>query len=361
LAISIPQSQIVQSRIVIACIVFILLVVASASAQSVEQLIKQGHWKRARPIVEAAYAAKPTDATVLYQMSRVKQTFGDLEGARSDAEKAVALAPTADNHLQLADVVGDQASKASVFKQIGMAGMVKKELMAALAADPSHVRAHYFQLQYYKEAPGIAGGSIDKAKAEAAAIAKLDPAWGYIAQAELAQKEKRSADIPELYHKAHDANPSQYDTAFLWCNTLAGQKKWPEAEKCARELLVVDSGRTNVYSILAYVYVNQLRWDDVDKILAGAEKAIPDSFTPYFTAGTASTTVGAYDRSERYLRKYMSQEPEPTAQKISRAHWRLGLAFEKAGRNADAVKEIQIATQLEPGFEAAQKDLKRLK
>jgi tetratricopeptide (TPR) repeat protein len=294
-------------------------------------------------------------------MSRVKQAFGDLESARSYAEKAVALAPNADNHLQLADVVGDQASKASVFKQIGMAGMVKKELAAALAADPSHVRAHYFQLEYYKEAPGIAGGSMDKARAEAAAIAKLDPAWGYIAQAELAQKEKRSADIPELYHKAHDAKPAQYETAFQWCNNLAGQKKWPEAEKCARELLAVDSGRTTAYSILAYVYVNQLRWDDVDKILADAEKAIPDSFTPYFTAGTASTTVGAYDRSERYLRKYMAQEPEPNAPKLSRAHWRLGLAFEKAGRKNDAVKEIQIATQMEPGFEPAQNDLKRLK
>jgi hypothetical protein len=39
----------------------------------------------------------------------------------------------------------------------------------------------------------------------------------------------------------------------------------------------------------------------------------------------------------------------------------LGLAFEKAGRKNDAVKEIQIATQMEPGFEPAQNDLKRLK
>jgi tetratricopeptide (TPR) repeat protein len=343
------------------CIAFILMAVLPVSAQNVEQWIKQGHWKRARPVVEAAVAAKPNDATALYQMSRIKQVFGDLNAARSFAERAVAIAPTADNHLQLAGVVGDQATKASVFKQIGMAGTVKKELAAALAADPSHIRAHYFQLEYYKEAPGIAGGSMDKAKAEAATIAKLDAAWGYVALAEIASKEKRSADIPELYHKAHDAKPAQYDTGLAWCNSLAGQKKWPEAEKCATDMLAVEPDRTGPYAILAYVYINQLRWNDVDKILAEAEKAIPDSLTPYFTAGTASTVVGAYDRSERYLRKYMSQEPEPTGPKLSRAHWRLGLAFEKAGRKADAVTELQTAAQLEPSFEPAQKDLKRLK
>jgi tetratricopeptide (TPR) repeat protein len=214
---------------------------------------------------------------------------------------------------------------------------------------------------FFKEAPGIIGGGMDKARAEAAEIAKLDPAWGYIALAELALKDKREADMPELYRKAHDANPTQYDTAFQWCNSLAGQKKWAEAEKCSRDLLTVEPTRTPAYSILVFTYVNQLRWDEADKVLADAEKAIPDNLAPYFAAGTASTTVGAYDRSERYLRKYMSQEPEPTGQKISRAHWRLGLAFEKAGRKNDAVNEVRIAAEMEPTFEPAQKDMKRLK
>ena len=344
-----------------ASILFILIVVVAAAAQSPELLIKQGHWKRARPLVEAAYAANPTDPTVLYQMSRVKHAFGDLDGARSFAEQAVTAAPTAENHLQLANVVGDQAQKVSVFKQIGMASLLKKELAAALNADASHVRAHYFQMEFYKEAPGIAGGSMEKAKAEASVIAKLDPAWGYIAQAELAAKEKRTADLPELYQKAHEANPTQYETAYQWCNSLAGQKKWPEAEKCARALQGVDPGRSTAWSILAFVYVNQLRWDDVDKLLAEAEKAIPDNLSPYFNAANASLTVGAFDRCERYYRKYLTQEPEPNAPKLSRAHWRLGLAFEKAGRKAEAVKEIQIATQMEPTFKPAQDDLKRLK
>ncbi len=344
-----------------AAIAFILLAFTNARAQTPEQLIRQGHWKRAKAAVEAALAAKPNDPDMLYQMSRIKMAYGDLAAAQTYAERAVSAAPTAAHHLQLAEVLGEQAGKASLFKQIRMAGKVKGEVAAAIAADPKLVEARYMQMVIYKEAPGIAGGSLSKAHAEAQEIAKIDPAWGYLAEIDLANKEKRTADVPELYRKAHDANPAQYETASPYCSYLAGQKKWAESEKCARDLLNLDLNRVSAYSVLAYVYVNQTRWDDVDKILAEAEMAIPDSLSPYFNAGNASTTVGAYDRSERYFRKYMTQEPEPNAPKLSRAHWRLGLAYEKAGRKADAVKEIQIATQMEPSFEPAQKDLKRLR
>lgn len=344
-----------------ACIAFILLAGASAVAQDVQQLIRQGHWKRARPVIEAAYAAKPNDALVLYQMSRMKQVFGELDAAKALAEKAVAAGPTADNHLQLADVTGDLASKASMFKQMAMAGAIKRELAAALAADPNHVRAHYFQFQFYKEAPGIAGGGMDKARAEATTVAKLDAAWGYIAQADLAAKEKRTAEVPEFYHKAHDAKPAQYETAFQWCNSLVAQKKWAESEKCAQGLLAVDPGRVQAYSILAFDYVSEQRWDDAEKTLVEGEKVIPDNLAPYFNAGNAAIGVGAYDRAEKYFRKYLSQEPEPNAPKLSRAHWRLGAGYEKWGKKPEAVKELQIATQMEPEFKPAQEDLKRLR
>src|SRR5512133_1153614 len=71
-----PEGERVDRRL--ACILFILMAVVAAAAQSPELLIKQGHWKRARPLVEAAYSAKPADPTVLAQMSRVKKMFGDL-------------------------------------------------------------------------------------------------------------------------------------------------------------------------------------------------------------------------------------------------------------------------------------------
>jgi hypothetical protein len=42
------------------------------------------------------------------------------------------------------------------------------------------------------------------------------------------------------------------------------------------------------------------------------------------------------------------------------AHWWLGLILEKQGKEADALSELQAATKLDPRFDQAQKDLKRL-
>ena len=46
-----------------------------------EALIKAGHWKRARPLVEQRHRANPDDAQAAYLLSQVKMAFGDLQGA----------------------------------------------------------------------------------------------------------------------------------------------------------------------------------------------------------------------------------------------------------------------------------------
>ena len=48
---------------------------------SPEALIKAGHWKRVRPLVEQSHRANPNDAQAAYLLSQVKMAFGDLEGA----------------------------------------------------------------------------------------------------------------------------------------------------------------------------------------------------------------------------------------------------------------------------------------
>src|SRR4051794_38280200 len=87
----------------------------TADAQSPRELIEGGHWKRARAAVEAM---KGSDAEQLYLMATVKQAFGDLDAAEKLAEAAVAANPKeAQYHYRLAEVSGEKAQKASVFKQ----------------------------------------------------------------------------------------------------------------------------------------------------------------------------------------------------------------------------------------------------
>lgn len=348
------------------CIRLLIIIALCASASALDhsdQLIKAGHWKRAKPLVEAAYARNPKDAPNLLLLAKIKRVYGDLEGAQKLTEQAVALDPNNfQAHFQLADIYGDQASKASLFRQMKLAGGLRRELETTVRLDPNFSDAHFGLMQYYLQAPGIAGGSKDKARSELAAIRKISAAQGFLAEAEFAQHEKQTGGLEELYRKAHEADPQNYDVTRTWCNYLLSQKNWPESEKCGLELLKLDRTRSSGHQVLALVYATQQRWANLDAALADSEKNVPDNLAAFFHAGRVLADSGADNaRGERYLRHYLEQEPEPTAPKLSRAHWKLGQILEKQGRKPDAVTEYQAAIRLEPSFEPAQKDLKRLR
>src|ERR1041385_4738121 len=77
-------------------------------------LIDAGHYKRARSLIEVRLRENPNDAYARYVESKVKQGFGDLPGAITSAERAVALEPhNADFHGQLAEVYAYTADESS--------------------------------------------------------------------------------------------------------------------------------------------------------------------------------------------------------------------------------------------------------
>ena len=106
----------------------------------------------------------------------------------------------------------------------------------------------------------------------------------------------------------------------------------------------------------------QQRWSELDGILGNAEASIPDDFVPYYIAATAlMASKTDLARAERYLRKYLSQEPEAESPSHATTHWRLGLVLEQQGRKGEAVAEIETALKMDSSIEPAKKDLKRLK
>ncbi len=336
-----------------------------AADSPLEQLLDAGHFKRARAIAEQRLAANANDAEALYAMSRVKVEYGDLEGALTLAEKAVALDErNANYHYMAGGIYGQMAEKASIFKQMGLARRFKKEAEQAIVLDPNHLDARSALMEFYWEAPGIVGGDKKKAYAMAQEIQRINPARGFLAYAELAAREKDQAKMADFYLKAVEANPRDYNAQLTLASYYGsdGQKKYDLAENHAREGLKLDPGRASAYSILAILFALRERWADLDAIIGQAEKNVPDNFNPYYQAGRILLNTGKdLPRAERYFRKYLTQEPEGNSPHWAAAHWRLGLVFEKQGRKPEAIAEIEAAAKLEPNFEPAKKDLKRLK
>ena len=122
---------------------------------------------------------------------------GKIDAAIAEFHAAVAAQPDSSiAHLWLGRALGRKTEKASPLQAALMVGDVRREFERAVALGPNNVEARSDLLQFYLGAPRSFGGGIDKAEAQADAIARLDPAMGQRARALIEEKiapERRSA------------------------------------------------------------------------------------------------------------------------------------------------------------------------
>jgi tetratricopeptide (TPR) repeat protein len=342
-----------------------VLVTAAPAQISLQTLQEAGHWKQLRQVVEPRAAANPKDAQAAYLLSCVKMAFGDVDSALALAERAVALDPGSSTyHYQLGLANGQKANKSSFFAAMKLGGRYKIEMQKAVDLDPKNLAARWELMEFYFNAPSIAGGDREKARAMADEIMRIDAARGHLALAEAAERNKQPAEAEGHYRKAAETDPRNYSALLspAWFYLSDNQKKYDLAEKYARQAIALDPGRSSGYSALAHTLVHQERWQDLDLVLAQAEREVPDDLSPEFQAALG-LLLSEKDppRAERCLRRYLTQEPEGQAPPLARAHWRLGQALEKQGRKNEAIAEMETALRLEPSLDPAKKDLKRLR
>ncbi|MGO8791130.1 MAG: tetratricopeptide repeat protein [Terriglobia bacterium] len=340
---------------------------ASASAADrpdAQALIAEGHWKRARAILQPQAQAHPEDPRVCYLLAEVKMSFKDFDGALQLAQHAVDLdGKNSDYHLKLGQVFGEMAARASMFSAGSLALKFRKEVEIALELDPQNLDALDSMMQYKFQAPGMMGGSKDEARALAEKVTTLNASEGYLDHAELAELEKNPAQQEAYFLKAVEANPKNYNALIALAKFYSQppHAKYDEAAKRAQDALQVDANQIGAYWILARVYALQQRWGEIERILAAAERNVADDLRPFYEAAQALLETGReFPRAEGYAKKYLSQEPEGDEPDSAEAHRLLGLSYEKEGRGAEARAEIQTALQLRPNFRAAKDDLKRL-
>jgi tetratricopeptide (TPR) repeat protein len=336
------------------------------SGTSVDGLIEAGHWKRARQIVAARLSSNANDAQAHAWMSKIKEGFGDFNGSISEAERATALdSRNASFHAQYAEACAMTADTARIMKSLSLVRCTNREAEATLALDPKNVDVRLVQMMFAWKAPAIAGGDKKKAVRIADDIVRISPAWGYLAHARLLQERDADVETERVLQNAVKADPSFYRAriamAKFYCCT-ARRKRPDMAEKVAREAVILDPSAEGGYNILARVYAGAQRWNDLDQLLAHVDKESAEDAGPYYAAAESLLDAGQdFRRAERYLTHYLAQVPEGRQPTHAEARWLLAKFYEKEGRKADAVRELMTAVQLQPDFEPAKRDLKRLR
>jgi tetratricopeptide (TPR) repeat protein len=343
-----------------------LSAIAETSAPGVDALIEAGHWKRARQISLARVKANPRDAQAHAWLSKIASSFGDLDTAIREADRAVELDPrSASFHGQLAESCALMADRSTVLKGLVYARRMKREIDAALAIDPKHVDTLLVEMMFSWKAPTLAGGDKQKARRVADQILSISPVWGYLAHARLYQFQGDTSATESALKRAVQADPGFYRARVNLAAFYCGENACPApatAEHCALEAIAVDPDAAAAYDILARAYVAQKRWADLAAILNRAEQAVPDDLGPYYAAARRLIETGQdFDRAEQFLQRYLGQDPEGREPTKAESHRLMADMYQHAGRKSDAFRELQLALWLEPDFEPAKRDLSRLR
>jgi tetratricopeptide (TPR) repeat protein len=339
-----------------------LLPLAAAVAQTPEQLIEAGHWKRARALVDAGPGCVERNPAGCFLLSQIRNAFGDRKTPLALAEKAVSYdSRVARFHRQLAEALGVEAQSANPLEQLLLARRFKKEIQLALGLEPRDLQARDDLMEFYLLAPGIAGGDRAHAAEVARGIARIDASRGFLAEARLAEFDKQRGRAAAMLRKAVEANPASYRArialARYWL--AAGRENADEAARQAAEAVRIDPGRVDGYSAMAEA--GAMRGDNtaVDAVLARAADNVPDDLAPYYRAAVRLLAASRdLARARSYLSKYLTQEPEGNQPTRAEAHWKLGEVLEKLGELAAARNEWREAARLDPES-GARSDLKR--
>ncbi len=361
----------------LACLSLLFLTPAWSQQSAVDKLIAQGHYARARPLVQTALEKHPQDISALIALSTIQWAYGQLDASTSTAERAVLAADgSAAAHAQLLNTLGAKlaSSKVGSLEKMGLSRRFHKEADRTLQLDPNNLYAHEALTRFYWYAPAIAGGSKAKARQMADKLVQLDGVRGYALKAELDATETDTAktqspaqfNVQSDWRQAAAASPDSYAARVGLGSALlaAGGEHLRGVEDEARKALALDPSRAAAYRLLAAVYVATARWDDLDAHLRRARAAVPDDLGAEFIA--AQTILDRnietqWSRAEEYLRNYLKQPSEGLEPTQATAHWRLAAVLEKQGRKSAALGELELALHLDPSLDGAKQQLKSLR
>jgi tetratricopeptide (TPR) repeat protein len=286
-----------------------------------------GKADEARRALDTDVQRNPNNAQAYHLLSRLYYQLEQWDNALKMAEKAVALEPqNSAFHQWLGRAAGRKAENSNPFTAFGLARRVRAEFEKAVALDGNNVSARADLAEYYMEAPGFLGGDRNKARQQADAVSRHDPALASYIRAHVEEKQG-SARAEQEYKKAvtESGNQSRY---------------WTE---------------------LAYYYRRASRPQDMEaaineSLTASHSTALPEYDGAFLLLRTGRNLSGAVQMLRRYLASEHLSEDGPAFH----AHYMLGELMEKQGDRNGAAAEYRAALALAADYRAARDALARI-
>ncbi len=285
----------------------------SPTLNHVNDLIEWGRWKEARDLMWEALRAHPNDAQLLAQQAHILTAFGNVDQALSLARRAVAAdGNCALCHLYLSEAKGEQVRRMSKFRALLNLPRIRRELKLADQLNPGLANVHWGLINYNLEVPAAAGGDINKARQQAAQLAKIDPVDGHIAEAsiDIATGHNTSA-FREYQQAAHDY-PKDPRGLFYTGMTLFQQAQFSAALPYLQQAWKLQDQSALYAAYLSADLVHLKQQAQAYRIVQQAQKNFPNSRLPDYLTAKALKDVGQnFDWARQLLQDYLAVPAEP--------------------------------------------------
>ena len=305
-----------------------LLIAAPLCAQvpQATALYEQARFEEAKRLL----APMTNNPDALFLLGKIALLQEDDEAATSILGKVVEARPAnADVQYWFGLANRSVMMHSSFFKQPFYAGKMREALEHAVQLDPNHFEARLALIDYYIFAPAIAGGSEEKAIAQAAEVSKRDKFMGHRAYARMYIRQKK-LDLArkELLDAVREQPASAAAHTALGTFYGANDKDYPKgfAE------------------------------------LESAIKLDPNYMPAWFRIGQGAALSGTnLPRGEEALKKYLAYRPKETEPGLVAAWFYLGSTYEKTGRKPEARAAFANALAIDPKWKDLQEAAVRVK
>jgi len=269
--------------------------------------------------------AQPTPV----EQGRAAMSRGDSDAAIDILEKAVAQSPkSADAHYALGTAYAAKVQAGGILAAAKYASKIKEEWLTASTLDPRHVDARFGLVQVYAGAPGVMGGSFEKAFEQAKEIKAIDPVVGHRAYALVYSQQKKPDLANKEYADAIREEPGSAKARGYYGQYLAGVEKNYAAASAEFE---------------------------------AALKLDPQYMAALYHLGRVASLANTnLERGEEALKQYLAHTPKENEPSLASAHYFLGAVYEKEGKKAEAKEAYQAALKLNPTLKQASEALGRV-
>ncbi|MEM1127014.1 MAG: tetratricopeptide repeat protein [Bacteroidota bacterium] len=305
-----------------------LWMVPAGAAQSIDgvALFESGELEEASAHFAERLEEDRGDAEAAYYLGRVAMEREQYAEAAEYFEQARRAKPQqARHHYWVGAALGLQAQSANVVQQARLARKTRAAFEQAVTLNPDYVEAREALIQFYLQAPGILGGSVGAARAQAEAISEIDPWRGHLATAVIHRHEGEHREAVAAYRAAIDLHPD-----------------W-----------------TYAYTLLLEYYEERGDREDALDLMEEARAAVPgEADFHYHYARLALLSQDALEPAAEAAESFIALADQPDAQ--ADGYHLLGRIRLAEGDTEAARAAWTMALTLDPEHRAAQQALEKL-